>query len=225
DLKGDLCFSLFEEADLSSNSLFQIVCQLEKNQGIFYFVRGLKDEGISLYNQGLFNLAIEKYFLAIKVLPFFLITGDEEKHDFLHISISINLNLAACFLKEEFFFYSGSTLLYDSLEVVTILGWTKDYVFDALMVLNEDESFVNYTTNSGFDDEEVGSQSYIDGMLKPLEQECHTTPTEVNKKVVGTPLSVKVKVNPSTQDQRHNFLDATSIQKSFGIQTMVFKPK
>ncbi|KAL2900359.1 Peptidyl-prolyl cis-trans isomerase FKBP62 [Bienertia sinuspersici] len=187
--------------------------------------------------------------------------SDEEKHDFLPMAISINLNLAACFLKEENFFRVGQLcsmiLCYDVRnvkalfrgavaalglnkvdlaffdvaqaikinphnkefqakisEVVTTLGWTKDYVTDALEVLSEDDSFVSCTTNSGFDvkckdgqrkDEDVESQSYIDGMLKPLEHECHTTPTEVNKKVVGDPFSVKGKVNPSTQESKHRF--------------------
>ncbi|KAL2934662.1 Peptidyl-prolyl cis-trans isomerase FKBP65, partial [Bienertia sinuspersici] len=164
---GDLCFSHFEEENLSSNSLLQIVCQLDKNQS-------LKEEGNSLYKQGLFALAIEKYFLAIKVLSFFSITSSEEKQDFLPMAISINLNLATYFLKEENFFrvalrskksdlaffdiaqalkinpYNKEFLL-TFREVVTTLGWTKDYVTDALEVLNEEECFLNYTINTGFD--------------------------------------------------------------------------
>ncbi|KMT19472.1 hypothetical protein BVRB_1g010990 [Beta vulgaris subsp. vulgaris] len=103
ELKGELCLYHFDEHDYSSTSWVQRIANLVNPFGIFEYVRSLKVEGNIFYRNSDIKSAIAHYIQAIKFLFFVDVNNEEEKSVFLSLALSINLNLAACFIKEKDF--------------------------------------------------------------------------------------------------------------------------
>uniref|UniRef100_A0A803N1A7 Uncharacterized protein n=1 Tax=Chenopodium quinoa TaxID=63459 RepID=A0A803N1A7_CHEQI len=182
---------LCQEDDISSHKLELLVGKLENPYGILDFVRGLKDEGNAFYKQCNMGLALTKYSLALKLLSFVTVGNDEDKSFFFSLAVSLNLNLGACYVKEENFDKVGqlysAVLCYDTSnvkayfrramaalglnkpelafmdlaqairidptnrefqqklnEVISLLGWSSDFVNEALAVTREDKMFRDY---------------------------------------------------------------------------------
>uniref|UniRef100_A0A803M1M4 Uncharacterized protein n=1 Tax=Chenopodium quinoa TaxID=63459 RepID=A0A803M1M4_CHEQI len=191
ELRGILCIAHVEKDDISSHKLELLVGKLENPYGILKFVRGLKDEGNAFYKQCNMGLALTKYSLALKLLSFVTVGNDEDKSVFSSLAVSLNLNLGACYVKEEKFDKVGqlcsAVLCYDTSnvkayfrravadlglnkpelafmdlaqairidptnrefqqklnEVISLLGWSSDFVNEALAVTREDKMFRDY---------------------------------------------------------------------------------
>ncbi|KMS96588.1 hypothetical protein BVRB_8g201580 [Beta vulgaris subsp. vulgaris] len=118
ELKGELCLYHFDELDCSSTSWVQRLDFVINPFGIFEYARSLKVEGNTFYRKNDFKSAISQYSQAIKFLFFADVTNEEDKSVFLSLALSINLNLAACFIKEKNFQKVGElcslVLMYDA---------------------------------------------------------------------------------------------------------------
>ena len=110
ELKGDLCLYHFDEHDYSSTSWVQRIEFLVNPFGIFEYVRSLKTESNTFYR----NSDIKS---AIKFLFFVDVANEEEKSVFLRLALSINLNLAVCFIKEKDFQKVGELVVLSCLNV------------------------------------------------------------------------------------------------------------
>uniref|UniRef100_A0A803LJV9 Uncharacterized protein n=1 Tax=Chenopodium quinoa TaxID=63459 RepID=A0A803LJV9_CHEQI len=157
-----LCISHVEENDVSSHGLEFIVGQLENPFGILNFVKSLKDEGNMFYKQNQIGSAIAKYSLDLKMLSFASGCSDEDKLMFSGIAVSLNLNLGASRRAIAALELNKPTLAFMDLaqalkidpnnsefqqklkEVISLLGWSPEFVDEALAVTREDEKFRNY---------------------------------------------------------------------------------
>uniref|UniRef100_A0A803N984 Uncharacterized protein n=1 Tax=Chenopodium quinoa TaxID=63459 RepID=A0A803N984_CHEQI len=191
ELRGILCIAHVEEDDISSHKLELLVGKLENPYGILEFVRGLKDEGNAFYKQCYMGFVLTKYSLALKLLSFFTVGNDEDKSVFSSLAVSLNLNLGACYVKEENIDKVGqlcsAVLCYDTSnvkayfrravaalglnkpelafmdlaqairidptnrefqqklnEVISLLGWSLDFVNEAVANTREDKMFRDY---------------------------------------------------------------------------------
>uniref|UniRef100_A0A803N401 Uncharacterized protein n=1 Tax=Chenopodium quinoa TaxID=63459 RepID=A0A803N401_CHEQI len=252
------------EDDISSHKLELLVGKLENLYGILEFVRGLKDEGNSFYKQCNMGLALTKYSLALKLLSFVMVGNDEDKSVFSSLVVSLNLNLGACYFKEENFDKVGqlcsAVLCYDTSnvkpyfrrevaalglnkpelafmdlaqsiridftnrefqqklnEVISLLGWSSDFVNDALAVTRKDKMFRDYA-KIGKEEEKrklrkKGERKERDGCVRRCIGVKDVTKKE--KDVAGKSLnSEEGKVNPIDQDRRPNIIDNNSNLKS-----------
>uniref|UniRef100_A0A803MUG5 FAD-binding PCMH-type domain-containing protein n=1 Tax=Chenopodium quinoa TaxID=63459 RepID=A0A803MUG5_CHEQI len=99
ELRGMLCISHVEDNDISSHELEFMVGRLENPFDVLNFVNSLKDEGNIFYKQNQMGSAIAKYSLALKILSFAFVCSGGDKLMFSGITVSLNLNLGACFIK------------------------------------------------------------------------------------------------------------------------------
>ncbi|XP_021766663.1 sperm-associated antigen 1-like [Chenopodium quinoa] len=248
ELRGILCIAHVEKDDISSHKLELLVGKLENPYGILKFVRGLKDEGNAFYKQCNMGLALTKYSLALKLLSFVTVGNDEDKSVFSSLAVSLNLNLGACYVKEEKFDKVGqlcsAVLCYDTSnvkayfrravadlglnkpelafmdlaqairidptnrefqqklnEVISLLGWSSDFVNEALAVTREDKMFRDYAI--------IGKEEEKRKCIGVKDV------TKKEKDVAGKSLnSEEGKVNPIDQDRRPNIIDNNSDPKS-----------
>ncbi|XP_021721487.1 protein unc-45 homolog B-like [Chenopodium quinoa] len=248
ELRGILCIAHIEEDDISSHKLELLVGKLENPFGIFEFVRSLKDEGNVFYKQCNVGLALSKYSLALKLLSFVTMGNDEDKSVFSILVVSLNLNLGACYVKEENFDKVGqlcsAVLCYDTTnvkayfrravaalginkpelafmdltqasridptnrefqqklnEVTSLLGWSPDFVIEAVAVTREDKMFRDYA--------KIGKEEEKRKCIGVKDV------TKKEKDVDGKSLnSEEGKDNPIDQDRRPNIIDNNSDLKS-----------
>uniref|UniRef100_A0A803MJ53 Uncharacterized protein n=1 Tax=Chenopodium quinoa TaxID=63459 RepID=A0A803MJ53_CHEQI len=239
ELRGMLCISHVEEKDVSSHELEFSVGQLENPFGILNFVKKLKDEGNMLYKKNHMGSAIAKYSLALKLLSFASVCNEEDKLMFSVTVVSLNLNLAACFIKVKDYDRVGqlcsAVLCFDTTnvkayyrraiaalglnkqtlafmdlvqalkidpknsesqqkfkEVISLLGWSPDFVDEALAVTRKDEN------------REDGHVRRCSGVKDD---------TKMEKDVSGNSLDLEDKVNPTNQDLRPNVIDNNCVLK------------
>uniref|UniRef100_A0A803MM69 Uncharacterized protein n=1 Tax=Chenopodium quinoa TaxID=63459 RepID=A0A803MM69_CHEQI len=162
--RGDLCIAHVEEDDISSNKLELLVGELENPSGIMDFVRGLKDEIYNDEYKSVFSsLAVslnmnltacyvkEKNFDKVGQLCSAVLCYDtfNVKAYFRRAMAPLELNkpdLAFMDLAQAIRIDPTNNEFQQKLkEMISIVGWSSDFVNEALAVIREDEVFRDYT--------------------------------------------------------------------------------
>uniref|UniRef100_A0A803N0K4 Uncharacterized protein n=1 Tax=Chenopodium quinoa TaxID=63459 RepID=A0A803N0K4_CHEQI len=152
ELRGILCIPCIEEDDISSHKLELLVGKLENPFGILEFFRGLKDEGNAFYKQCNMGLALTKYSLALKLLSVVTVVlcydTTNVKAYFRRAVGVLGLNkpeLVFMELAQEIRIDPTNREFQQKLnEATSLLGWSLDFVNEALAVTREDKMFRDY---------------------------------------------------------------------------------